>query len=190
LTDVLKKVDPEVLEIIEGLLDLCTLREKEAAELAQRVSELQIKVDSLSVVAARTQPRRIPASEYHGILIADESEAMRRSLSNLLTSNGHEVVGEAGTGSKAVQLFEEKRPSIVTMDLNLPEIDGYEATRMIRRIDPDAKVIIISDVLERSVVLGALSAGAVDFLVKPVHVDRLLQVIEGLFEQPPTPTKV
>jgi two-component system chemotaxis response regulator CheY len=115
---------------------------------------------------------------------------MRRNLSNLLTSNGHEVVGEAGTGSKAVQLFEEKRPSIVTMDLNLPEIDGYEATRMIRRIDPDAKVIIISDVLERSVVLGALSAGAVDFLVKPVHVDRLLQVIEGLFEQPPTPAKV
>jgi two-component system chemotaxis response regulator CheY len=92
-------------------------------------------------------------------------------------ANGYKVVGEADNGLKAVRLFAEKHPTLVTMDLDMPVMDGYEATRQIKRIDPDAKVIVISQVMNRSMILDALDAGAIDFLTKPVPIDRLLQLM-------------
>jgi len=183
--------DPAVLEIIEGLLNLCVAREQENARLSQKLEELQQQHSKLSAHLLEVRKVNFGATgaEKRGILVADQSEFMRHRLVELLTSNGYLVVAEADNGFKTIQLFQEKRPAIVTMNLDLPVIDGYEATRQIKKIDPDAMVIIISDVLDRSMILGALSAGAVDFLVKPLHVDRFLQRIGNLFARIGVPGK-
>lgn len=168
--------DPAVLGVIENLLNLCMEREEEISELSKELNEL--KADR------QPNPSQNPASlkkaqsnDRRGVLVVDDSDVMRSRLVSLLLCNGFRIVGEAENGLRAVQMFKERRPAVVTMDLDMPIMDGYEATRLIRDLDPEVKVIVISQLLDRSMILNALNAGAVDFLVKPVQIDRLLQLV-------------
>ena len=123
-------------------------------------------------------------NENRGILVVDDTDVMRIRLVELLSSSGYRVVGQAGDGARAVELYLEKWPAVVTMDLDMPILDGYEATKKIKQLDPNAKVVVISQVLDRQMILKALNAGAIDFLVKPLRLDRFLQLIERLVTPP------
>ena len=93
------------------------------------------------------------------ILIVDDVAFMRMMLKDILTKNGFEVVAEAADGVQAVEKYVETKPDLVTMDITMPEMDGIMALKEIRRIDPDAKVIMVSAMGQQAMVIDAIQAG-------------------------------
>ncbi|NHM28232.1 response regulator [Desulfofundulus sp. TPOSR] len=112
------------------------------------------------------------------ILVVDDAAFMRMMIKNIVTKNGYEVAGEAENGKQAVEKYAELKPDIVTMDITMPEMDGIEAVKAIRTIDPNASIIMVSAMGQQAMVMDAIQAGARDFIVKPFQQDRLLQAIE------------
>ncbi|HEY8530892.1 MAG TPA: response regulator [Limnochorda sp.] len=114
------------------------------------------------------------------VLVVDDTAFMRLTLRRTLERFGHEVVGEAADGEEAVQLYNELRPDLVTMDITMPKMDGITAIREIRKGDPRAKIIVCSAMGQKPMVIEALEAGAQDFLVKPFDAERVREAIERL----------
>lgn len=112
------------------------------------------------------------------ILVVDDAAFMRMMIKDILTKNGYEVAGEAENGLKAVQLYKELQPDLVTMDITMPEMDGIAAVKEIKKIDPAAKIIMCSAMGQQMMVMEAIQAGARDFIVKPFQQERVLQAIE------------
>ncbi|MBD3258442.1 response regulator [candidate division GN15 bacterium] len=118
-----------------------------------------------------------------GILVVDDSKMMRRNLKKLLTEAGHEVVAEADNGSEAVSAFGQFKPELVTMDINMPVMDGIEAVRRILVDFPEAIIVMISAHNEQNRVYQAIKCGAKNYIVKPVRADKLLMVIDQVLKQ-------
>jgi len=78
------------------------------------------------------------------VLIVDDAAFMRISIKNMLTKNGYEVVGEAENGLVAVEMYKDLHPDIVTMDITMPEMTGLDALKEITKIDPQAKIVMVS----------------------------------------------
>ncbi len=111
------------------------------------------------------------------VLIVDDAAFMRMMIKDILSKNGFEVVGEAENGAKAVEKFQELRPDLTTMDITMPEMDGISAVKQIKKIDPNAKVIMCSAMGQQAMVIEAIQSGARDFIVKPFQPDRVLKAI-------------
>ncbi|MFM7865186.1 MAG: response regulator [Planctomycetaceae bacterium] len=101
------------------------------------------------------------------LLIADDALIMRMKIRDVAQKAGWTVVGEASNGAEAVAKYAELRPDLVTMELVMPELDGLEALRAIRGQFPEAAVVMISAVNQKERLRECISAGAVDFIVKP-----------------------
>jgi two-component system chemotaxis response regulator CheY len=114
----------------------------------------------------------------HRILIVDDAAFMRMMIRDILTKNGYEVVGEAQDGAQAVERYKELRPDLVTMDITMPEMDGIQALKEIKKIDAGAKVIMCSAMGQQAMVIDAIQAGAKDFIVKPFQADRVIEAIK------------
>jgi two-component system chemotaxis response regulator CheY len=117
------------------------------------------------------------------ILIVDDAAFMRMMIKNIVTKNGFEVVGEAENGAQAVKMYEDTKPDLVTMDITMPEMDGIESVKAIKKIDPGARIIMCSAMGQQSMVMEAIQAGAMDFIVKPFKQDRILQAIERVMNR-------
>lgn len=111
------------------------------------------------------------------ILIVDDAAFMRMMIRDILTKNGFEVVGEAQDGAQAVEKFKELHPDLITMDITMPEMDGIAALKEIKKIEPNAKVIMCSAMGQQAMVIDAIQAGAKDFIVKPFQSDRVVEAI-------------
>lgn len=111
------------------------------------------------------------------ILIVDDAAFMRMMLKNILSQNGYEIVGEASNGLEAVNLYKELKPDLVTMDITMPEMDGITAVKEIKKIDPEAKIIMCSAMGQQAMVIESIQAGAKDFVVKPFQPDRVLEAV-------------
>ncbi|GAB7388228.1 chemotaxis protein CheY [Bacillaceae bacterium] len=111
------------------------------------------------------------------ILVVDDAAFMRMMLKEILTKNGYNVVGEASDGAQAVEKYKELKPDLVTMDITMPEMDGITALKEIKKIDPNAKVIMCSAMGQQAMVIDAIQAGAKDFIVKPFQADRVLEAV-------------
>ena len=111
------------------------------------------------------------------ILIVDDAAFMRMMIKDILTKNGYEVVAEAANGVEAVELYKSHQPDLVTMDITMPDMDGIEAVKQIKAIDPNAKIIMCSAMGQQSMVMDAIRAGAKDFIVKPFQAERVLEAI-------------
>jgi two-component system chemotaxis response regulator CheY len=98
-------------------------------------------------------------------------------IKDILKKNGFEVCGEAEDGGQAVERFKELRPDIVTMDITMPKIDGIKAVREIKKLDPGAKVVMCSAMGQQAMVVDAIQAGAIDFIVKPFQHDRVVEAL-------------
>ena len=108
------------------------------------------------------------------IMIVDDAIFMRMKLKDIVEKNGYEVVAEAQNGADAIEKYRTERPEIVTMDITMPEMNGIEALKGIKRIDPHAKVLMCSAMGQQTMVMEAIQAGAIDFIVKPFETDRVL----------------
>ncbi|MEU7132287.1 response regulator transcription factor [Streptomyces sp. NPDC046261] len=114
------------------------------------------------------------------VLIADDQALLRGSFRVLVEAEpGLTVVGEAGTGAAAVELALRARPDVVLMDVRMPEMDGIEATRLIRNTPETSgvRVLILTMFDHDTYVFSALRAGASGFLLKDVSPVELLQAI-------------
>lgn len=114
------------------------------------------------------------------ILITDDAMFMRVTLKNILTQNGFEVVGEATNGVESVDMYQKLKPDLVTMDITMPEMDGLEALKKIRELDPNARVVMCTAMGQKNMVVDAIQSGAKDFIVKPFQPDRVVDALNKL----------
>jgi NarL family two-component system response regulator LiaR len=114
-------------------------------------------------------------------LIVDDHQIVRRGLAALLVPrSGVEVVGEAATGREAVELARDLQPDIILIDLVMPEMGGAEAIALIRRENPDARILVLSSFGESDQVTAAVQAGARGYLLKDSSPDDLLFAIQSI----------
>jgi two-component system chemotaxis response regulator CheY len=111
------------------------------------------------------------------ILVVDDAAFMRKMVTDALTKGGHEVIGEAGNGTEAVEQYQSLKPDLTTLDITMPEKDGLSALKDIIALDPSAKVIMCSALGQESKVLESIKLGAKDFVVKPFQADRVLDAV-------------
>ena len=111
------------------------------------------------------------------ILICDDAAFMRMMIKDILTKNGYTVAGEAENGAKAVEKNTELKPDLVLMDITMPEMDGIQALKKIRELDPKASVIMCSAMGQQAMVIESIQSGAKDFIVKPFQADRVLEAV-------------
>jgi two-component system chemotaxis response regulator CheY len=112
------------------------------------------------------------------VLVVDDSVFMRDIIKDIFAAGGFSVVGEAGNGVEAVEKYKELRPDLVTMDLVMPYRNGIDATREILRGDGRALVVMCSALGQETMVMEAIEAGAVDFIVKPPRAEDVLAVVK------------
>jgi DNA-binding NarL/FixJ family response regulator len=114
------------------------------------------------------------------IVLADDHSVVRQGLRLFLKFDPElEVVGEASDGAEALQLAHELHPDVVLMDLLMPGMDGITATAAIRREVPDTEVLALTSVLEDALVVGAVRAGAIGYLLKDTEGEALCQAIKA-----------
>lgn len=114
------------------------------------------------------------------VLIVDDAAFMRMSIKNILTNYEYEIVGEAENGLEAVEKYKELQPDIVTMDITMPELDGIQALRMIKKLDPGASVVMVSALGQEAKMKEAIIYGAKGFIVKPFKEEILLGALAKL----------
>ena len=104
------------------------------------------------------------------VILVDDHPIVRTGLRLVIEQGGRlQVVGEGQTGRDAVRLTAEFRPDVVVMDISMPELNGLEATRLIKASHPSTRVLIVSTHVDAEYVLGALEAGADGYLLKHCH---------------------
>jgi DNA-binding NarL/FixJ family response regulator len=114
------------------------------------------------------------------VLLVDDQQLVREGLRVLLDMvEDMRVVGEAGDGSKAVELAQRLEPDVGLMDVRMPELDGVAATRRIRSACPGVKVIILTTFDDDEYVFEGLRAGAVGYLLKDVPSEQLTEAIRA-----------
>ncbi|HEX3014865.1 MAG TPA: response regulator [Desulfobacteria bacterium] len=113
-----------------------------------------------------------------GVLIVDDAAFMRMMLKDILTKHEITVAGEAENGLIALQKYQEVKPDLTILDITMPEMDGLQAVKEIRRLDPQARVIMCSAMGQQSMVIDAIQSGARDFIVKPFQADRVIEAVK------------
>ncbi len=126
--------------------------------------------------AATSEQRRLDPLR---VLLVDDHDLFRTGLRNLLEENGLTVAGEASTGLEAVKLVRELAPDVVVMDLNMPGINGVEATHQVTSLAPLTRVIVLTISDQDEDVMNAIVAGACGYLLKDSSIPDLIRGIES-----------
>jgi len=116
------------------------------------------------------------------VLIVDDHQVVRQGLRTFLDlQEDIVVVGEAGDGETAVEMVRQLEPDVVLMDLVMPRLDGIEATRQIKSLAPDIKVIALTSFTEDEKVFPAIQAGASSYLLKDVSPEDLVETVRAVY---------
>ena len=113
------------------------------------------------------------------VLVVDDAAFMRVRAAKVLEDAGHEVT-QAENGLEAVKKYTDLRPDAVLMDITMPEMDGLAALKEIKKIDPAARVAMVTAMGQQAIVMEALKAGAKDFVLKPFQPDRVLGALQKI----------
>jgi DNA-binding NarL/FixJ family response regulator len=116
------------------------------------------------------------------VLVADDHALFRDGLASLLTAWGMEVVGQAEDGLDAVEQARRLEPDLILMDINMPRLDGVEATRRIRAELPEAKVVIVTIVDDDDSLFEAIRSGANGYILKDTPGDEVGPLLAGITE--------
>lgn len=117
------------------------------------------------------------------ILIVDDSRTSRKMLRQILESAGHEIVGEAVNGDEGFLKYKELNPELVTMDITMPITDGIQALQLIKHLDKEAHVIMITAAGQKEKMIQALKEGADEFITKPFDADEVIKTINKITEE-------
>jgi DNA-binding NarL/FixJ family response regulator len=112
------------------------------------------------------------------ILLVDDHRVVRAGLAALIRQRGMIVIGEAGNGQEAIQLTGELQPDIVLMDMQMPILNGVEATKVIKATWPQIEVLVLTTYDDDDLIWGGLQAGAKGYLLKDAPAEELFQAIE------------
>jgi DNA-binding NarL/FixJ family response regulator len=116
------------------------------------------------------------------VLIVDDHHVVRRGLVFFLrTQKDLEIIGEAANGKEAVELAKSLKPDIILMDLVMPEMDGIQATKIIKQEQPDIKIMMLTSFSDQDHVIPALEAGASGFQLKDIQPDELVTSLKKIF---------
>jgi two-component system chemotaxis response regulator CheY len=118
------------------------------------------------------------------ILIVDDTLFMRTLLKNILVAGGHLVVGEAGDGEEAVGKYKELKPDLVTMDVVMPKMNGIEALKAIKQLDPASRIVMCTAVGQEQMVKLAIKSGAKGYIVKPFQAPKVLDEVKNVLAAP------
>jgi pilus assembly protein CpaE len=128
-------------------------------------------------------PKQEPSGQIINILIVDDIPETREQIKKLLAfETDFKVVGSAGTGREAVDLSKQLKPDIVLTDINMPDMDGITATRLITEAVPQTAVIMMSVQNDTDYLRRAMLAGARNFLAKPIDMDELYNTIRTVYK--------
>ena len=125
----------------------------------------------------------MPPGQKISVVIVDDIAETRENIKKLLQFESDiEVIGTARTGREAVAIAKEKRPNVIIMDINMPDMDGITATEQITKDVPSAQIVILSVQSDSDYLRRAMMAGARDFLTKPPSGDELISTIRRAYE--------
>ena len=116
------------------------------------------------------------------VLIVDDSRTSRKMVKSLLEEAGHEVIGEAVNGDEGYLQYKELKPDVTTMDITMPVTDGIQALQLIKHIDKDAKVVMITAAGQKEKMMQALKEGASEFITKPFDKEEVVNIINKVVE--------
>jgi two-component system chemotaxis response regulator CheY len=111
------------------------------------------------------------------VMVVDDALFMRNMLKDIFVRAGHDVIAEAENGEIALELYQELKPDLVTMDIVMPKKSGIEALQDIMALDASACVVMVSALGQDSLVLEAVESGAKDFIVKPFKEVKVLEIV-------------
>jgi two-component system chemotaxis response regulator CheY len=117
------------------------------------------------------------------VLVVDDAAFMRMTIKKMLEAHGHSVIAEAENGLEAVKKYIEAKPDVVLLDITMPEMNGVEALKRIKELEPGARVIICSAMGQQAMVAQAIQYGAKDFIVKPFEEDRLIAAVDKIMSR-------
>ncbi len=127
---------------------------------------------------SQDEDRAVTAAGKAGVLVVDDHALLRTGVANIINQEHDlEVVAEAGTGAEAVAAYERHRPDVVLLDLRMPVMEGVEAVRRIREIDPQARVVVLTTYDTDDEITRALKAGAKAYVLKDISADDLVSCI-------------
>ncbi len=116
------------------------------------------------------------------ILIVDDSPSVRMIIRNVLTSAGYAQIREAATGQEAFEIYHAWRPDLVTLDIVMPKMDGVNALERILEYDNKARVIMVTAVDQKELLMKTIRLGATDYIVKPFDDARILGAVHAALQ--------
>ena len=117
------------------------------------------------------------------ILIVDDAAFMRMMIKDTLKSSGYENIIEAADGEQAIQTYKNEKPDLVIMDITMPNKNGLDALKEIRKMDPNAVIVMCSAMGQESMVVEAIRNGAKDFIVKPFKSERIIKTVQNIIDR-------
>lgn len=112
-------------------------------------------------------------------MLADDHRMLREGLRRSMTEHGFDVVGEASDGAEAVDMAGELTPDVILMDVTMPELDGVEATRLVKAANPAVRVIMLTMHADQEVLAAAIRSGASGYLVKDCSTEEIADAIRS-----------
>ena len=116
------------------------------------------------------------------VLIADDSDAIRLVLKDILSIGEHEVLAEAVDGAEAVDFYKQYSPEILLLDLAMPKKDGLQVVQEVMELDPKAKIVLITASDDQKVISECLKSGATSYISKPFDFNSVLKTIKEILE--------
>lgn len=117
------------------------------------------------------------------VMVVDDSFVTIKKITQILEQLGHQVVCTSRTGVDALTLYQQYQPDIVTMDINMPDMDGIEATGQIIQAFPKALIIMVTAHGQEQMVIESIEAGAKGYVLKPIHPEKLQDMICKVYEK-------
>ena len=111
------------------------------------------------------------------VMVVDDDKFIRMNYNQMLAEAGFDVA-EAANGIEAISVYRDFQPDMVLMDFKMPEMDGLAALKVIKKMDPSAKVAMVTAVGQAALVMESYKTGAIDFVLKPFNQDQVLGTIK------------
>jgi two-component system chemotaxis response regulator CheY len=144
---------------------------------------MKTKQDFPSINERPPEGERLDGTKYR-VLVVDDSIFVAKQLTQILTSDGYEVVATAQDGKEGVDKYKELCPNVdlVTMDITMPRMDGITALEQIIAFDKNARVIMVSALGKEELVKKSLLSGAKNYIVKPLDRKKVLERISAVLK--------